>query len=62
MKHEPYPLTQQQCKEILARHHHQIDWLNLDQIIRYRTQVGDIRQTATVKEVICVAYDLKESE
>ena len=62
MKHEPYPLTQQQSKEILARHHHKIDWLNPDQIILDRTQVGDIRQTATVKEVICVAYNLKPNE
>ena len=62
MKHEPYPLEKNQARKLLAENTHRLPWDEPEKIVIDRTMVGDIRQTSTFLDLICVAYDLKPNE
>ena len=62
MKHEPYPLKKEQARQLLADNTHRLPWEQPDKVVIDRTMVGDIRQTSTFLDLLCVAYDLQPSD
>ena len=56
------PLTQDQARRALSDNTHRIPWNDPDKIIVDRTMVSGERQTGTLIDVLCVAYDLKPNK
>jgi hypothetical protein len=56
------PLTQTEAQLVLASNAMRIAWSQPDKIIIDRTMVGGERQTATLIDILCAAYDLTIKE